>query len=142
MPDFEVIHATTVEIAGKAVLIIGPSGSGKSSLALQLMALGAGLVADDQTQILKEKGTLVAFAPSLIRGRIEARGVGLLRVKDAGPTPISMVIDLAKTEEDRLPKPHQHSLFGITLPCLYNAKNAHFAAAIWISMHGTLDVSP
>ncbi|MGC1495856.1 MAG: HPr kinase/phosphatase C-terminal domain-containing protein [Sulfitobacter sp.] len=142
MSDIEIIHATTVEIAGKAVLIIGPSGAGKSSLALQLMAMGAGLIADDRTQIVRQQDILIASVPSAIRGRIEARGVGLLRTNDVGPTPVALVVDLEQQEEQRLPKSHQHALLGVTLPCLHNANNTHFSAAIWISMQGSLDRSP
>ena len=139
MSDSEILHGTTVGVAGKGVLIIGPSGAGKSSLALQLMALGAGLVADDRTQVFKEGDLLIASVPSTIRGRIEARGVGLIQVSGAGPIPLRLVIDLGHLEKQRLPVPHYHSVLGITLPCLHNATSPHFPAAIWISMQGALD---
>lgn len=80
-------HATTVTIAGKGVLIEGPSGSGKSALALQLMAFGAALVADDSTLLQSRHGQLWATAPAGLPAAIEARGVGLLRTPLAPPTP-------------------------------------------------------
>ena len=58
------VHGTTVEIAGQAVLIRGPSGSGKSDLALRLIDGGAQLVADDQTELSPRDGRLVASAPA------------------------------------------------------------------------------
>ena len=137
----EIVHATTVSIEGKGVLILGPSGSGKSSLALQLIALGAGLVADDRTEITRERGILTAIAPHAIQGMIEARGVGILRLPDAGPTLLTLVIDLSQPAAPRLPKAQEHTMLGVTLPCLHPAPSPHFAAAIWLYVRGTLDSS-
>lgn len=135
----DILHATTVSIGGKGVVILGPSGSGKSSLALQLIALGAGLVADDRTEITRNGQVLTATAPSTIQGMIEARGVGILRLKDTGATPLSLAVDLSQESEPRLPEAHDHAILGIVLPCLFPAPSPHFAAAIWLYVHGTLD---
>jgi len=135
----EIVHATTVSIDGKGVLIVGPSGSGKSSLALQLLALGAGLVADDRTQIIQQNQALIASVPSAISGLIEARGVGLITAPYIGPTPLALVVDLSKPEKQRLPETHSHSILGISLRCLHNAPSPHFAAAIWLYVQRTLD---
>tara|TARA_R110000787_G_scaffold33332_7_gene87213 strand:+ start:1246 stop:1677 length:432 start_codon:yes stop_codon:yes gene_type:complete len=137
----EIVHATTVSINGKGVLIVGPSGSGKSSLALQLIALGANLVADDRTQITLVDQVVVATVPGAIRGLIEARGVGLIHAPDGGPTPLDLVVDMSITEKQRLPQMHHYSVFGITLRCLHNAPSPHFAAAIWLYVRSTLDTS-
>ena len=75
------LHASCVAISGRGVLIIGPSGSGKSALALQLMAFGASLVADDQTELTVQGGTLIARCPPTMSGLIEARGLGILRAQ-------------------------------------------------------------
>lgn len=134
-----ILHATTVSIDGKGVMILGPSGSGKSSLALQLIALGALLVTDDRTEITRSDQTLIAAAPSAIAGMIEARGVGILRLSDTGATPLSLAIDLSQPNEPRLPETHCYSILGLDLPCLYPAPSPHFAAAIWLYVRGTLD---
>ena len=79
------LHASAVALDPlRGVLIKGGSGAGKSTLALQLMALGAHLVADDRVDLSVETGHLVARAPASIAGRIEARGVGLLRAEALG----------------------------------------------------------
>ena len=72
-----VLHATCVAWEGRAVLIRGASGAGKSSLGLELMAWGCGLVADDRTELWAREGRLMARCPVAIRGLIEARGVRL-----------------------------------------------------------------
>ena len=72
------VHATTLDIAGLGVLILGASGVGKSDLALRLIADGALLVADDQTLVEARGDELWATAPATIAGLIEARGVGIV----------------------------------------------------------------
>ena len=130
----DLLHATTVAIAGRAVLIIGPSGAGKSALALQLLALGAELVADDRTEVRRDGDQIIATVPDTIAGKIEARGVGILDVAAAGPTPVVLVVDLAQRETQRLPQAHIHELLGVTLPCLHNAVGVHFPSAILLYM--------
>lgn len=130
----DILHATTVAIAGRGVLIIGPSGAGKSSLALQLMALGADLVADDRTQVTRDMDQVIANVPETIAGQIEARGVGILNVDAAGPTALGLVVDLSQTETQRLPLAHTHEVLGVPLPCLHNAVGVHFPSAILLYM--------
>ena len=99
----ENLHASCVAINGRGVLILGPSGAGKSALALQLIALGATLVADDRTDVTRHGEQVIASVPDTIGGLIEARYVGILRVEDHGPVPLGLVVDLAHTEHQRLP---------------------------------------
>ena len=134
-----VIHASCVVLHGKALLITGPSGSGKSSLALRLIALGAELVADDRTILTLQGEALMATVPDSIAGLIEARGVGLLRIAhSAGPHEVKAVVDIGTSEEQRLPTPHRHSYLGVSLPCLHNADSPHFAAAMLLYMRGDM----
>lgn len=131
MPDSKIFHASSVALGGRGVLILGASGSGKSSLALHLMALGAMLISDDQTvaTAVEDRGILLS-APEAIRGRIEARGVGLLLVDDVQDVPLALVVDLDASEEDRLPAHHTIPILGHSIPLLNNPGSLHFPFAI------------
>jgi len=124
------LHATCVAIDGRGVLILGPSGSGKSSLALDLMALGARLVADDRTTIAPGPDAPIATCPPAIRGRIEARGIGILSADPAPPTPVALVVDLGLPEPDRLPPWRTRTIAGHDVALLHNPGSGPFAAAI------------
>ncbi|MBE3638937.1 HPr kinase/phosphorylase [Mangrovicoccus algicola] len=126
----ETRHASTVAIDGCAVLIQGPSGSGKSSLALQLMAHGGGLVADDVTTLWRRDGRVMAAAPPPLPPAIECRGIGLIRAELVGPAPVTLVVDLSVTETQRIPEPGAILLLGIRLPLLHRVDSVHFAAGI------------
>lgn len=135
-PPSETLHASCVAIAGRAVLILGASGRGKSGLALHLMALGASLVADDRVQIWREGDTLMADAPDRLRGLIEAREVGILRVDAAGPHAIVLCIDMDAIETARLPEPQEIMLLDRPITVLKKSKLAHFPAAIIAYLRG------
>ncbi|QUJ75740.1 serine kinase [Sulfitobacter albidus] len=135
-------HATCVAVDGAGVLILGPSGSGKSALALSLMAMGATLVADDRTTLSASEGTLWAEPPATIAGLIEARGVGLLRVLHLPRAPLHLAVDLSQTETDRLPPQRSVKFMDITLPCLHKVDAPHFAAAIHAYLRGSRAEEP
>jgi HPr kinase/phosphorylase len=132
----ETLHATCVAVDGRGVLILGPSGSGKSSLALDLMALGGRLVADDRTVVAPGAGAPVAACPPAIRGRIEARGVGILAADPAPPVAVALVVDLGTPETDRLPPRRTRTLAGHEVAVLHNPGSGPFAAAILQYLRG------
>lgn len=123
------LHASAVAIAGRGALILGASGSGKSSLALQLMAFGATLISDDQTEIWRDGKRLKARAPAAISGLIEARGVGLLKAR-AEPADIVVAIDLDTVETDRLPPARNITLLDLPVPLLQKVESAAWPAAL------------
>ncbi|WP_127116039.1 HPr kinase/phosphorylase [Shimia sediminis] len=130
-PDADcILHASCVAHQGRAVLILGASGSGKSSLALQLMALGAGLVADDRTRLTREGHQVIADVPEAISGLIEARGVGILRADPVGPAPVALVVSLDENESDRLPEKRLFRVLGQSVPLLAGVATPHFPAAL------------
>jgi len=112
------VHATCVELDGAGVLLRGPAGAGKSDLALRLIAqAGAALVADDQCLLSREGARVIAQPPATTAGRIEARGLGILSLPQAGPTPVALVVDLKpRAAAERLPTPERESLLGVSLP--------------------------
>ncbi len=124
------VHGSAVALNGRAVLITGPSGAGKSSLALSLMAMGARLVSDDQIAIRRQGAALVADAPATLRGRIEARYLGLLAAEPAGPTQLTLAVDLSQTESLRLPPERSLELLGVALPLVLGSSAIHLAPAI------------
>ena len=114
----QTIHAGCVAIGGRGILIAGPSGSGKSDLALRLIDRGAQLVSDDYTALRVEAGTLLGRAPPRIAGLIEIRGVGIVRQDVTAEAPICLLVDLAQPPE-RLPDgPGKRLIAGCEVPSL------------------------
>ena len=109
------VHATTVDIAGLGVLILGEAGSGKSDLALRLIAEGVLLVADDQTWVDVVDGRLRACAPPSIAGSMELRGVGIVRAPTKRATRLRLAVALS-AEPERMPEPRSWSLPNTDAP--------------------------
>lgn len=105
------IHATAVSIGGKAVLLTGASGAGKSDLALRLIDRGAVLIADDQVELRLQDGVLRASPPPTIEGRIEVRGVGIVAMPFTRDVPVTLAIDLDLPPE-RLPERRTRMIGG------------------------------
>jgi HPr kinase/phosphorylase len=124
------VHASAVALEGRALLILGASGTGKSALALQLMAYGARLIADDGVVLTRDGDRLVAAAPDPIRGLVEARGLGLLNADPASPAPVALAADLDRTETDRLPPRRTTRVLGLDIDCVHKSDTPHFAAAL------------
>lgn len=133
----QLFYASCVAVNGRGVLIIGASGRGKSALALQLIAYGAQLVADDQTQITKQDGQLVATCPPTISGMIEARGIGLLHSPPLARANLALVVDLDQTETHRLPPHRITTLLDVQLPLVLGAQSNHFPASVLCYLKGT-----
>jgi len=111
----ETIHACCVAIDGRGVLIAGPSGSGKSDLALRLLDRGAVLVSDDYTILEARDGRLFAAPPATIAGKLEIRGVGIVERSFAAKVPVALLIDVASPPE-RMPEVGGRTIDGLALP--------------------------
>ena len=126
-----VLHASCVVLGGAGVLITGAAGRGKSGLALGVMAVGADLVADDRTCLWTPDGVeLMADAPDSLRGLSEARHVGILGARAAGPCRLALAVDLDVAEEMRLPPFRKSTIMWSELPLLHFVDNPGFPAAI------------
>ena len=108
------VHATFVVIdKAYGVLIIGPSGTGKSDLALRLIDEGAELVADDQVAIELHGHIAIGRAPARLFGLLEVRGLGIMRVTAKSAASISHAVQLVPQDEiERLPERATYALPG------------------------------
>ena len=114
----ENLHASTVALDGRAVLISGPSGSGKSDLALRMLDRGFTLVSDDRTIVRKEGERLLASSPETIKGKLEVRGVGIVEVESVADIPIALVVELT-SDIQRLPDDNRERLImGAAVPLI------------------------
>lgn len=123
MSDKHNVHATGLVLDGAGLVLRGPSGSGKSLLALSLLdewelrGKPAKLVSDDRVDLAVEAGRLVMFPPKPIEGLIELRGRGLVGRPFAARAEVHLIVDFVDSlermlEEDTLTT----ELFGVTLP--------------------------
>ena len=130
MAKQETLHASAVALNGKGVLILGRSGAGKSSLALEMMAYGCQLIADDRVLVWRENGKIIADAPAALSGLIEARGVGLLNASPAGPTRITLICDLDQSNDARLPPAQVYDLMDIAISLVTGPLRPHLGMAL------------
>lgn len=121
------VHGCAVLVGARAIFIQGPSGSGKSRLALALLdaaqrgALGfARLVGDDRVHVEAVNGRVLVRPADALAGKIEVRGLGIRQVGYEPVAVVGLVVDLAAADAERLPASGrlQATLAGVTLPRL------------------------
>jgi HPr kinase/phosphorylase len=121
------VHGTCVAVGGEGVLILGPPGSGKSSLALRLIdepghglsgvRMAAELVSDDQVVVTRAGGRLLASAPAQIKGKLEIRGLAVVELATLPEAVLSLAVQLRPAAEiERLPGPASFDILGASLP--------------------------
>jgi HPr kinase/phosphorylase len=124
------IHGTAVALEGHGLLILGPSGSGKSGLAAGLIALGASLVADDRVDLRAEEGgALCALRPAQGPATIELRGLGLISAPLADAVPLAAIL-LLEPSTARLPDPETLRLADREVPLLRHPAHPELAAKL------------
>jgi serine kinase of HPr protein (carbohydrate metabolism regulator) len=127
------IHASAVLVGPRAVLIRGPSGSGKSKLALALIEAAdtglvpfARLVGDDRVHVEAAHGRLLVRPAATLAGLIEVRGLGLRRLPYEPIAVVGLAVDLAAEDAARLPQPEsgRTEIVGVSLLRLSVASSA------------------
>jgi len=127
----ETLHASTVATNGRAVVITGPSGSGKSDLALRLIDRGFALVSDDRTVVKRDGDRLVAASAPNIGGKLEIRGIGIVDVESVSDVAVALIVEL-KSDIDRIPDDSRDRLIlGVPVPLIsIDAMTASAAAKV------------
>jgi HPr kinase/phosphorylase len=131
------LHASAVQLAGQGVIIFGPSGSGKSSLALELLRQvlldgnEASLISDDRVDVAKHEQHLAASPPPDLAGLIEVRGAGIYPVRHAPSARLHLAVDLVDESRALRMPPQEARLVahGVALPSLV-LPGAHTAACV------------
>ncbi|MGY6552702.1 MAG: HPr kinase/phosphorylase [Erythrobacter sp.] len=145
-----VVQASCVAINGRALMIEGAPGSGKSSLALALIDRGAGLIGDDAVGLMRTGDQVIAHPPPHIAGLIELRGIGLFTLALAPPAPLALILTLGgaglASDHERLPETLAHrEIAGVMIPVLPFVPGALAAAvrAEWaLARHGLASKPP
>ena len=131
----ETIHASTVACEGRAVLILGPSGSGKSDLSLRLLDRGFVLVSDDRTIVRKAGERLIASAPPSIAGKLEIRGIGIVEMEVVTDVPVALAVELT-SDITRMPdESRERLLLGVSVPLVsVDAMTASAASKVAVAL--------
>ena len=127
-----------MDINGSGVLIVGSSGSGKSSLAINLLALGSKLVADDQCELVKKNNRFSVSKPASLPNSIEIRGIGLVSVPMVVETSLDWVVNMDEAETQRMPDLQFTEIDGYRIPTIFGKNMDDLASRIYVLVSNKL----
>ena len=127
-----------MDINGSGVLIVGSSGSGKSSLAINLLALGSKLVADDQCELVKKNNRFSVSKPASLPNSIEIRGIGLVSVPMVNETSLDWVVNMDEAEKERMPTPRFTEIGDFRIPTVFGKDMDDLASRIYVLVSNAL----
>ena len=131
----ETMHASSVALEGRAVLIAGRSGAGKSDLALRLLDRGFSLVSDDQTIVRRDGERLFAAPPATIAGKLEIRGIGIVAMDHVSDVPVALLVELASDIERMPDDSRSRPILGVAVPLVgIDAMAASAAAKVALAL--------
>ena len=131
----ETLHASCVALDGRAVLITGISGSGKSDLSLRLIDRGFILVSDDQTIVRKSGEKLIATAPATIAGKLEIRGVGIVEMETVKDVQVVLIVELTSDIQRMPDDSRERPVLEVKLPLIsVDATTASAASKVALAL--------
>ncbi|MFL6733382.1 MAG: HPr kinase/phosphorylase [Sphingomicrobium sp.] len=131
----ETVHASTVAIEGRAVLITGPSGAGKSDLTLRLIDRGFALVSDDQTIVKRVGDQLIASPPPQLAGKLEIRGIGIVEMDHNRDIPVALLVELTGQIQRMPDDSRERPILGVALPLVsVDAMTASAASKVALAL--------
>ena len=132
------VHGTSVSIDGDGVLFRGPTGSGKSDLALRMINFGAQLVSDDQVCLTRRNDNIFMSSPPTIRNSLEVRGIGIVNTIVQKEAPLILVLNmLPNNVTSRMPVWQLCTFFDIKVPAVEFAPfeiSAHLKVKLAINL--------
>ena len=132
------VHGTSVSIDGDGVLFRGPSGSGKSDLALRMINYGAQLVSDDQVCLARRNDKIFMSSPPTIRNSMEVRGIGIVNTIAQKEAPLILVLNmLPNNAANRMPIWQLCTFLDIKVPAVEFAPfeiSAHLKVKLAINL--------
>lgn len=132
------IYGSSVAFFHRAVLILGPSGSGKSSLCLQLLAKGATLIGDDRVRLYAQDGQIYVRGEPKLANQLEIRGMGIFECQNSITAPIEIVVNLGLRPSDRLGETSLFSTDFGTLNQIHSQGVTGLADMLYLTLSNTI----
>ena len=130
----KIIHASSVDINGKGIVILGKSGAGKSNLAIKLISMGAKLISDDQTHFKLIENKIIISKPETTPNFIEARGIGLIEAPFVVSAKLFCFVKITNLELKRLPNAKKKYCFGKKIKMIEFNPNYNNESSLFLSL--------